>query len=74
MLKALTHDSWLYNVAAGGKAAPSALARSAHFLRSGSDTIHQRIFFAVRHIHFHIQLNILLFRIQVPTIHPPPLE
>lgn len=47
MLKAFTHDSWLYNMAVGGKMAPSALARSAHFLRSGSDTIHQRIFLAV---------------------------
>lgn len=48
--KALTQDSRAKAVtAAGGKAATNALAKSAHFLCSGSDTVHQRIFLAVQH-------------------------
>lgn len=42
---AFTHERRAKAVtAAGGRTATSALASSAHFLCSGSDTVHQRIF------------------------------
>lgn len=48
VLDARMHDSLATAAkAAGGSAAPRALARSAHFLCSASDTVHQRVFLAV---------------------------
>lgn len=47
VLDARTHDSLAKaETAAGGSTVTRALASSAHFLCSGSDTVHQRIFFA----------------------------
>lgn len=47
VLDARTHDSLAKAVtAAGGSTVTRALASSAHFLCSGSDTVHHRTFFA----------------------------
>lgn len=49
VLDALTHESRAKAVtAAGGSTVTRLLANSAHFLCSGSDTVHHRIFLANR--------------------------